>query len=91
MERIRVEWFTATWCGPCKTVRPIVDELTAAGWNIEKIDVDKEHTRAAAANVMGVPAFLIYKDNVMVRRFSGAKPKVVFEQELRLALNSVIN
>lgn len=85
MDNIRVEYYTATWCGPCKVVRPIMEELKAAGWNIEKIDVDQNRDKASAANVMGVPSFLIYKDDVLVRRFSGARQKQAILSEFNLA------
>lgn len=85
MDNVRMEYYTATWCGPCKTIRPIVEELRAAGWNIEKIDVDQNQAKAQAANIMGVPSFLIYKDDVLVRRFTGARQKQGIENELKLA------
>lgn len=80
-----MEWYSAIWCGPCKTVGPIVEELKGAGWNIEKIDVDQNAAKAAEAGVMGVPSFLIYKDNILVRRFSGARQKGAILSELKLA------
>lgn len=85
MDNIRMEYYTANWCGPCKTVRPIVDELKAEGWNIDKIDVDQDRAKASAAQVMGVPTFIIYKDNVAVRRFTGARQKGAILGELNLA------
>lgn len=80
-----MEYYTAAWCGPCKMVRPIIDELKTAGWNIEKIDVDQNKLQASAAQVMGIPTFIIYKDNVPVRRFTGARQKQAILNELNLA------
>ncbi len=64
---------------------PIVKELQAEGWNIEKIDADDNPDKAQAAGVMGVPTFIIYKDDVAVRKFTGARQKIAVEQELKLA------
>lgn len=85
MDNVRMEYYTAAWCGPCKSVRPIVEELQAAGWNIEKIDIDQNQTKAQAAGILGVPSFLIYKDDVLVRRFTGARQKSGILGELNLA------
>jgi thioredoxin 1 len=89
MENIRMEYYTAAWCGPCKAVRPIIEELQAAGWNIEKIDTDQNRDRASSANIMGVPTFIIYKNNVAVRRFTGARQKGAILSELNLAVDSI--
>lgn len=85
MDRIRMEEYGATWCGPCRTMEPIIEELKAAGWNIDKIDVDQNKARASAANVMGIPTFIIYRDGVPVRRFTGARQKQGILSELTLA------
>lgn len=85
MDNIRMEYYTANWCGPCKMVRPIIEELKSDGWNIDKIDVDQDKIKASAAQVMGVPTFIIYKDNVAVRRFTGARQKGAILSELNLA------
>lgn len=85
MDNIRMEYYTATWCPPCKIVRPIIEELKADGWNIDKIDVDENKVKASAAQIQGVPTFIIYKDNVAVRRFTGARQKQAILSELNLA------
>lgn len=80
---VRMDYFTAAWCGPCKMMRPIIAELQAAGWDVTKIDVDQEPAKARNSGVMAMPTFIIYKDNVPVRRITGAKPKAALEAELR--------
>lgn len=85
MDSVRVEYYTASWCGPCRTVGPIIQQLQSEGWNIEKIDVDQNRERASAAQVMGVPAFIIYRDNVPVRRFTGARQRQAILSEFNLA------
>lgn len=85
MDNVRMEYYTAAWCGPCRTVGPIIQQLQAEGWNIEKIDVDQNKAKAQAANVQGIPTFIIYRDNVAVRRFTGARQKQGILSELGLA------
>lgn len=86
MDNIRVEYYTASYCQPCKYMSPILEELKAEGWNIEKIDVDDNIAKATANNIMGVPTFIVYKDNVPVRRFTGARQKFAILGELNLAM-----
>lgn len=88
MENVKAEYYTAAWCGPCRAVRPIVEQLQAEGWNIEKVDIDQDRPRAQAVGILGVPTFIIYKDGVQVRRFTGARAKANIEAELKLAANS---
>jgi thioredoxin 1 len=85
MDNVRLEYYTAQWCGPCRSVRPILDELKAEGWNIEKIDVDQNKAQAQANQIMAVPTFIVYRDGVAVRRFSGARNKAGILGELNLA------
>lgn len=80
-----MDYFTAAWCGPCKSMGPVIDELRAGGWSITKIDVDKEPGKAQAAGVMAMPTYIIYKDGAAVRRIVGARQKFALETELRLA------
>lgn len=75
MEDVKIEYYGAPWCGPCRILAPVLDELKAAGWNIEKIDIDKNPSKASVNNVMAVPTFIIYRNGVMVTRFAGAKSK----------------
>ena len=72
MEAIKVLYFSTVWCGPCRSIRPAIDGLIAAGWNIEKIDADSD-PRAREYSVAAVPTFIVFKDGVQVQRFSGAR------------------
>lgn len=85
MENVRVEYYTAAWCGPCRSVRPIIEQLQAEGWNIEKIDVDQNRQLATEKQIQGVPTFIVYRDGQPVRRFSGARSRAGIEQEFKLA------
>lgn len=75
MNNVRMEYYTATWCGPCRSVKPIVQELKAAGWNIDIIDADQNKDKVVSNQIAGIPTFIIYKDGVQVNRFTGARAK----------------
>lgn len=85
MENVKVEYWSAPWCGPCKMMVGTISELIAEGWNIEKINSDEQRDRAQAARIAAVPTFIVYKNGEAVRRFSGARTKNALLQELKLA------
>lgn len=75
----------ATWCGPCRVMEPIVEDLArefAGKVTVAKLDVDQEPRAAQALQVQGVPTFVVFKDGRPVERFVGAVPK----QQLAMAL-----
>lgn len=72
--------FHATWCGPCKMLGPVIDELindyqTTEGVSIVKMDVDNNIDTATKYNVRGVPTILFVKDGKEVDRMVGYKNK----------------
>lgn len=79
--------FWATWCGPCKRIAPIVDELSqelAGQVTIGKYNVDDNTELATEFRIMSIPTLLFFKDGKMVHRVSGALPK----DELRHKIES---
>ena len=77
--------FHATWCGPCKTMAPVLSELKSElgdKLKIVKIDIDKNQQAASQLNVKGVPTFILYKGGQQVWRQSGAMPKHVLQQAI---------
>jgi len=70
--------FTATWCGPCKMLEPIVQQLVK-DWDgkvkVAKLDVDDDPNLAMEYNVMGVPTLILFKDGKPVERVTGYQPK----------------
>lgn len=70
--------FFATWCGPCKTMAPVLKEVKDAvgdAASIIKVDVDKNQASARQFEVQGVPTFLLFKKGKLLWRQSGVIPK----------------
>lgn len=67
----------AEWCGPCRKVSPIVDEIAAEtdGLDVYKINVDDHPQVSMNYKVMSIPTLLLFKDGELVNRIVGAKPK----------------
>ncbi|MBE19921.1 MAG: thioredoxin [Gammaproteobacteria bacterium] len=70
--------YWATWCGPCKMVGPIIEEIASEyqeKLKVGKLDVDNNQTSAAQQNVMSIPTLLIFKDGEVVAQQVGAVSK----------------
>ena len=77
----------AAWCGPCRMVSPIVDEIAAdysGRIKVGKVDVDSEPELAGAFGVSSIPTLLLLKDGEVVERAVGARPKAQLAGALNL-------
>jgi thioredoxin 1 len=80
--------FTATWCGPCKLLAPIVDELAGAyagRVNVGKVDVDQNPGIAARYGIRSVPTLLFFKGGEVVDKVQGVAGRDAIERKLRSA------
>ncbi len=69
--------FWATWCGPCRMVSPIVDEIAEerADIKVGKVNVDDEGELAARFGIMSIPTLVVVKDGKITNQAVGARPK----------------
>jgi thioredoxin len=77
----------AAWCGPCRMVSPIVDEIAedyAGRLKVGKIDVDAEPELATAFQVQSIPMIVLIKDGAVVSGAMGARPKDALVEALEL-------
>jgi thioredoxin 1 len=81
----QVYYFTADWCGSCKKVRPIVEELNRDQSEVkfQIIDVDSEGELARTFEVKSIPTFILIENSQEVNRFTGAKTKKDLENFIK--------
>jgi thioredoxin 2 len=81
----------APWCGPCRMIAPVMDQLAAESegrYRITKLNVDENPLTASRFQIASIPTMLIFKDGKLVDRLVGLQSKPVIAERLRLAARS---
>ena len=80
--------FYADWCGPCKMLTPILEELSQEMKEVQfyKMDVDKDKKIALTYDIMSIPALLLFKDGKLIAQTQGFSPKTMIKGFIEKAL-----
>jgi len=82
---VSVIHYTAAWCGPCRTLKPILQEVISENPQVSfnTIDVDANRESAIADGIRSVPVVIIKKDGVETARFVGVRSKMEYSNAIR--------
>lgn len=78
----------APWCGPCRIIAPVLDQLAAesrGNYRIAKLNVDENPQTASRFQIASIPTMLIFKDGKLIDRLIGAQPKQAIAERLQVA------
>jgi len=81
--------FWAPWCGPCKTIAPLLDEIAeeyGGAVTIAKMNVDDEKEVASEHGIMSIPTLLLFKNGQLVAKKAGSAPKAALKEFIGQAL-----
>lgn len=78
----KIKYFTASWCGPCRSFKPVIQELIEEGNDIEIIDIDENLDKASQYDIQSIPTLIFEKDGEPRHRSSGVIQKFEIESIL---------
>lgn len=78
--------FWAPWCGPCRMVSPVLEEINGERKELRvvKLNVDENQQTAVRFEVLSIPTMILFRDGQVVKKLIGAQPKARIEAELEL-------
>ena len=77
-----IKYFSAVWCGPCKSFKPVMNEIAGEGHSVQFIDIDQSQDLATKYVVRSVPTTVIEENGIEVDRFIGSIPKQMVLEKL---------
>jgi thioredoxin 1 len=86
--------FWAAWCGPCRALAPIVDQVALENLGklkVMKMDVDKNPATPGRYGIRGIPALLLFKDGKVAEQIVGYVPKEVVDKGIAKVLSTPVN
>ena len=90
-QKIVVADYTATWCGPCRVVAPLIDKLAteySEKVSVVKIDIDENKDNAKKYGIRSIPAVLFFRDGELVESLFGSKPYETYSEIVEGQLKS---